>query len=462
MVFALAALMQTVISFGIPRLIPKLLSEVGLSLTHSRSRRIVVFLLVIRLGGTSALMFAAYMLGEWLDWGQPVSSNLLIVGAAFILVGLVQFDADSIIQVLGLQRVSSFCLVFEATTRLAAVSALAWHGQLHSAAAVFAVWSITSGIAAVILLAAIAHALLRPDQPVTGTAPTRREILLIGLAGYSSSLAWFASSPAVLRLVASQTLVPLLFAGYAFMQGLVLSFQRYTPGSLMLPFLEPAVMRDYARTRTHHRLEAALSLMTKVDMIFVGAAIVGTVVSGRALIDLMSDGKYGDAAYALPALMTYIVTTSIYRSFEIAAIAIGASAALLRTFAISAFWLAVAIVLAPRLGLAALLICPIADALTRLTIVYLAIRRADLNHFFDLHANALILAAAAGCAIIGGMIVAQLPATPLMAILTGTGAALAFLAATLLIQPLKESETELLLNGHGGRMLPLLQLITSH
>src|SRR4051812_35779197 len=84
LVFAIATLMQTVVSFGIPRLIPRLLADVGMGLTYSRARRLVRWLIAIRLGGTFSLMAVTLLATRLLGLADPVGPELLIGGGLFI------------------------------------------------------------------------------------------------------------------------------------------------------------------------------------------------------------------------------------------------------------------------------------------------------------------------------------------------------------------------------------------
>ncbi len=270
-------------------------------------------------------------------------------------------------------------------------------------------------------------------------------------------MAWFASSPAVIRLIASRMIDIAAFAGLSFMQTLVLSFQRYTPGMLLFPFIEPAVMRDYARTGDRSRLEAALSLITKVDLALIGTTIVGTIVAGRPLVELMTGGRYGAIAYALPWLLTYIVASSIYRAFEIVAIALGAAATLIWPLAFSLIWLAAAILLTPRFGPIVLLACPVADSLSRLAILHVALRRIGIRDVIDLRMGGAIVALVAGCGSIGAALVRQSQLGPFGIVAAGTAAALVYLAFIAAIRPLREAEANILAGTRSGSAVAMMR-----
>lgn len=456
LVFALATLMQTTISFGIPKLIPKYVSQAGIRLDGVVVRRLALMLIAVRLGATALLMAICWVVARHFGWADIGDERLAVIGALFILVGLIQIDADAMAQALSLQRLSRNVTVGEAVLRFGAVLALGMGGMIDEAAMILSVSIITATGASIALVIAVLTA-LRGHASVPDALPIDwRELRATALGGYASSMAWFASSPAVMRLIGARILSAISFAGFAFAQTLVLSFQRYTPGMLMFPFVEPTAMKHHARTGDQRRLEQTLSLVTKVDMIFVGAATIGAAVAGRALVDLATHGKYGAFAYVLPWILIYILTSSIYKSFEIVAVALNASSALVRTLALSVVWLAVALLLAPHYGLPVLLLCPIGDALSRLAIMHRALRLIDVRHIFDVRMGLIIVTLAAVC-VAGGQAVSLLLAPgPLLSIGIGTAAASLFLLLLIPLRPLRTGEGDIIRAAVPERIAPYI------
>lgn len=451
---ALATLMQTAVSFGIPRLIPKYVSQAGWALSFAVVRRLAVRIVAFRIVASAVLLLAAFLVARSIG-GFAIDAALVPVGVLFILASLVQVDADAMAQALALQRVSRACTVGEASVRLLLVGLAAAAGHGRSAAEILAISVLTSATAGTVLLWSVLRALSAPERDDAAAVPLdKREFRAIALSGYASAMAWFASSPAVVRLLASRMLPLAAFAGFSFAQTLVLSFQRYTPGMLVFPFVEPNVLQHYARTGDRSRLEAALSLVTKLDLVLIGATVVGTLVAGRAIVELMTGGRYGALAYALPWLLVYIVTSSIYRAFEIVAVALGAASALVRTLALSLVWLAAAILLTPRFGAIALLACPVGDALSRLLLMHAALRRFGVRHVIDGRAA---LGVAALVALFGGggrLLVGSIGAGGAAAIAIGAAAGMLYLAAAAAMRLLRTAEAAIILGDRpgGGRL----------
>lgn len=456
LVFAWATLMQTVISFGIPRLIPKYVGQAGTGLWPSAVRRLVISILSFRVVGSALAIMVAYWIATRFGLAETVDPQFLLAASAYILISLVQVDADAIAQSLGLQRVSRAALIGEALLRLILVAASALAGAGTSAANILAIASLTGFIASGYLIAHVLRALRQLPKGDTVQRLNRREFLATGTSGYASALAWFASSPAIVRLIAGRVLETLAFAGFSFTQTLAMSFQRYTPGMLLFPFVEPAVMRHYAKSGDQSRLEAVLSVVTKADMIAIGAAIVGTVVSGQAIIGLMTGGRYAAAATALPWLLGYLLTSSAYRAFEIVAVALNAASALFRTLTLSLVWLGAALLLAPHFGLIILLLCPVGDSLSRLWLMYTALRRRGIRKVVDLRIAATVSLLATFCAGAGVWISHQLRPTPVNIIGVGIAAGSAFLLLVFLVRPLRKHEADVIIGDRTGEFAAYL------
>ncbi|PZU15041.1 MAG: hypothetical protein DI606_00245 [Sphingobium sp.] len=461
-VFAFAVLMQTVLSFGVPRLIPKYVGQAGWTLRPATVGRLIAAILAFRLLASMLTMTAALAIGAAWGWIGPGDLGMpYVAGAmAYILVSVAQVDTDAMALALGLQQASRSALVGEALVRLALISAAAAAGWISTASTLLWIGTATALAAVCLLLLRIRGALrTMPPQPEQARPLDREEFRAIAASGYASALAWFASSPATIRLVASRTLSVAAFAGFSFIQTLAVSFQRYTPGMLVFPFVEPAVMRHFSRTGDQSRLEATLALVIKIDLIVIGAAIVGTAIAGESIVGLMTGGRYVAAAYGLPWLLAYLITTSTYRAFEIVAVALNATAVLGKTLVLSLLWIGAAILLTPRYGLIALLACPVGDSVSRLAVMHWALGRVGIRRTVDLPVTAsialLMLLLAGGGAVLIRAVGIGAPG----ALALGSAGGTVFLLLIALGRPLRMGEVAPMLPALPGFASRLLRLI---
>lgn len=442
-VFALATLMQTVVSFGIPRIISKYVTRAGWAVPNAEIRRLLLVLLTLRVTGT-ALLLALSLAGAWLAGLTPAMDRMLLIfGALYILAGVVQIDADAAAQALNLQHMSRRCMIGEAACRFLAVAVLAAMGHMRTAGDVLMVCFATALIFSAPLLGSVLRRLAARDGAQAAQALDRAEVIATGLNGYASSLAWFASSPAIIRLIAGAVLPITRFAGFAFVQGLVISFQRYTPGALLFPFVEPVVMRGYARNGDKRQLEAGLSIVSKVDAILIGAAIVGAAIAARPVVEFVTGGKYGDVAHAIPWLLLYILAMPVYRSFEIAALLLNIGAALRQTLIISIAWTAAAAIASTRFGMIALLIGPVGDAGTRLFFLNRALAAHGVRRAADSPVLLAMMLAMILLWLGGSTLCDALEAAPLTRFLIGLACSALYIAALVLLRPFRPAETAL-------------------
>ncbi len=459
-IFALATLMQTVMSFGAPRIISKYVTRAGWAIPNAQIRRLLLALLALRISGT-ALLVGLALVGAWLAGLTPaVDPMLLIFGALYIVAGVVQIDADSAAQALNLQHMSRRCMVGEAACRCLAVAALALAGHMRTAGEVLMVGFATATIFSIPLLASVLRRLAARDGAQATQRLDRAEVVSTGLNGYASTLAWFASSPAIIRLFAGAVLPVTRFAGFAFVQGLVISFQRYTPGALLFPFVEPVVMRGYARNGDKRQLEAGLSIVSKVDAMLIGAAIVGAAIAARPVVEFITGGKYGDVAYAIPWLLLYILTMPVYRSFEIAALLLDINAALRQTLIISVAWTAIAAIASTRFGMIALLVGPVGDAATRLFFLNRALAAHGVRRAADVPVLLTMMLAMILLWLGGSALCDRIDAGPLLRFLIGLGCSALYIAALIPLRPFRPAETALITGTKDGLLPALMTRIT--
>jgi O-antigen/teichoic acid export membrane protein len=191
-------------------------------------------------------------------------------------------------------------------------------------------------------------------------------------------------------------------------------------------------------------MENALSLTSKIDMIIIGAAVVGALVAARPLVELMTGGKYGAMAYAIPWLLLYVVTIPIYKSFEIVAVLVGATSTLAVTFIISLFWGILTYFLSLRFGVLALLVCPLGDALMRISYLYIMLRRRGVHNAVDAPMLTLLIVGVGVAGLVGMQVVAVFTLGVVATIAVGVLMAVLYLLALFLIRPLRLGEVALL------------------
>jgi glycosyltransferase involved in cell wall biosynthesis/O-antigen/teichoic acid export membrane protein len=440
LVVGLAGLLQTVTSLGVPRVLAKFVSGAGETIDAASARRLSLVMLSVRLGAGVLAVAVAALAAVMLPLGDDeASSAIFAAGAAYALAGALQLDADALAQALNLQIASRRAAMGEPAARLSLILALTFFG-VRDVAALLWISTATGAAAAVLLIGASFAALTARTDVATPAKLDWREVRRVAMGGYGGTLSWLALSPAIIRLIAARVLPVEAFAGFSFVQTLAVSAQRYAPSFTLFPLVEPAVMADAARTGRFERLGAALSLLVKLDALLVGAAIVAVSAAGSPILLLMTHGRYGAAAAFLPWMLAGVVANASHRSYEIAAIGVGASNALTRALALTLLWLAVAILAAPWAGVWPLLLCPLGDAMTRLWFMQRALGGRGVRSPIDPRGLFLIVGLAFATSVLSASVARRLRAGApgdLGAAILGVGLFAMLLAAFRLIGPLK-------------------------
>jgi O-antigen/teichoic acid export membrane protein len=372
LVMGLSALVQTAGSFGIARVSARYLSQVDRGVSRHAARRLTGGLLALRaVGSVVTIVLPCALMLVFSPAFRASGLPLIIAGAGYVAASAFQYDLDGMAQALMLQPASRAVAIGEPLLRLLAVLALLASPYPCQASGVLGISVLTSASACALLAYVVVRALQGEAEPGAAGSPlVWSEVGRLALGGYASTLAWFATSPAIVRVWASRILQIASFAGFSFAQSLVVSLQRYTPGFMLFPFIEPTVMRGATDGSDGDRLGAIVSLTVKIDLVVIGGAVVGCFISARQIVGLLAGGKYVDQADALPWLLMVVVANSLYRGLEIAAVKVGVGHRLVRMLPVSILWLGLMAVCGSRFGLWPLLIAPLADAGTRLFLLY--------------------------------------------------------------------------------------------
>ena len=438
---AMASLLQTLTSCGFPRVTARFLSRADGEVSHAELKRLAFGLIAVRLL-LNAIVAACCFGVIAVTWPKLEAAwPLWLAGFGYALAGALQIDADGVAQALRLQTASRRATVGEPLARLVGAAVLVLLRMLNVETLLLLSMA-TSALAGAGLLIAVGRRLsLRSDG--TGHLDWR-DVRRVAVGGYAGTLSWLVLSPAMVRLIASRVLPLEIFAGFSFVQSLVVSAQRYAPSFILFPLVEPLIMAGVARRRGAARLSAMLSLLVKIDTLAVGAAIVGVSAAGGAAVSLLAGGRYAEAGMFLPWLLAGVIANASHRSYEIGAVALGVSGALGRALILSFLWVAAAILLAPVLGVWPLLLCPLLDALSRFWLVQKAVDRAGGPRILDGSGLATIAAVVLGLSLGGVALVKVVHASGWTSVDLGVLGATILLAAILYARPFRSGEATIL------------------
>ncbi len=213
----------------------------------------------------------------------------------------------------------------------------------------------------------------------------RQETWGILSAAYLGGLAYLLSSPSTIRLIAANFLNGPQLAALSFVQILVASLQRYSPGFVIYPFIEPAVMGWQNGLDKDGAIKAsgALSCVTKIDTILITSFII--FVAPVASYALATLGGHSIDARGLILILaaSSIIGSTILRSCEIAASFTGSYKTVLLSGLFSLITLALLLMTGKYIGLLGMLLFPLVDIFFRSFIIESETKRRGLSSYID-------------------------------------------------------------------------------
>ncbi len=367
---SLASIANTLGSLGAQRFLPKYMSLArspenaatvrGMALAFISLR----FVIVLVSAGLCLLIS-----NLWLSKDITVNPSAFIPFIFLSVISSLYADAEVVSQSLNQQRISRVVAISEPLFRTTAVAVLVLFHIALSGVGVVWIMIATQGLAWVTLAANAWVTLRQKVKSVTqaGGKPPRHEIIGIVSSGYVSGLTALGASPPFIRLVAANFLSASEFAALSFVQTITLSLQRYSPGFLLFPFLEPAIMgwQTSQKEEGQAKAGAALSLIAKVDAFIITFGILALAPLATEILQLLAGDRIAPRPLILLLSMAAIIGGTVVRCSEVAASFVSAYKAIFLSSGLSFLFVSILVFGGPYLGIAAILAFPIVDSLTR-------------------------------------------------------------------------------------------------
>ncbi len=385
---ALASIANTLGSLGAQRFLPKYVS-LARQAENAAAIRIMLFkffsfrfFIVI----VSACLCIVVSL-VWLDNDIRVEASVFLPFVILSVISSIYADAEVASQSLNQQRVSRFVSISEPLVRTAIVSLFIVLKHPLTGRELIVIMTCTQGVAWLFLAANALSALRKKIRsiPQSVNSPPRHEVLGIVASGYVSGLTALGASPPFIRLVAANLLSTSEFAALSFVQTITLSLQRYSPGFLLFPFVEPAIMgwQTADKTERYVKAGAALSLIAKIDAFIITFGILALCPVGGDVLHLLAGDKVDPRALILLLSMAAIIGGTVVRSSEVAASFVAAYKSIFLSSGLSFIFVSILIFGGPYMGLAAVLAFPIVDSLSRSFIMESAAKQYGFGTVID-------------------------------------------------------------------------------
>jgi O-antigen/teichoic acid export membrane protein len=367
---ALASIANTLGSLGAQRFLPKYVSLARQAENAATIRTMLVkffsFRFFIVLVSACLCLVVSRL---WLDNDIRVEASVFLPFVILCVVSSIYADAEVASQSLNQQRVSRFVSISEPLIRTAIVCLIIGLRHPLTGSELIIIMTCTQGVAWFFLAGNALSALRRKiaSIPQSANSPSRHEVLGIVASGYVSGLTALGASPPFIRLIAANLLSASEFAALSFVQTITLSLQRYSPGFLLFPFVEPAIMgwQTADKTERYVKAGAALSLIAKIDAFIITFGILALCPIGGDVLQLLAGDKIDPRALILLLSMAAIIGGTVVRGSEVAASFVAAYKSIFLSSGLSFVFVSILIFGGPYMGLAAVLAFPIVDSLSR-------------------------------------------------------------------------------------------------
>ncbi len=256
---------------------------------------------------------------------------------------------------------------------------------------------------------------------------------------YVSACAWLASSSASTRLAAASGLSVTAIAALSFTQNLVMSAQRALPMLLLMPAVEPLIVKNNV-LGDKMRGFRLLGIVAKSETVIVLCAIVFVMPLSPVLVSILSKPEYSIYSYLIPLLLAQALASSYYRVLEVIASVALRQFVLVLVAAFSIIPLCLIFIFTGKMGISALILFPSIDLAFKLIVCWIALRRRGAIVAVDISVLAALVASTAIWVVLGHVASMALGQTVwarfVVALVTTAG----FFASLAVIRPLRSEE----------------------
>lgn len=378
---------------------------------------------------------ARFGLAQWLPW------LLLYLPVGWLrLTNMFMFRT---MESLLWQKATQFSLAGGALVRFAAVALLVWQGSLTLKAVILV--EIASESVVFISLAGNFLSRRKADPHRTAGDPDwlrqhRARMRRYATWGYLQAVANMLYGGSANRVAASAMLAPGLVGLFGFVDSLMDYGQRYLPTRMLNGMIQPLFFARYSSNGNFQEIGRLANMTFRASVVALGLPGVVLVAGGETILNWLTAGKYGQAAYLLVGLLFVLGMESLRSQLEVMVQAIERNEIFLVSNLALSGSLLVALLLLPQVGLWGFVLGAMAGNALSIAVVLIWFHRLGKGFQFDWGMTSKALAILGLAGLVGVSLTAMTSA------LWGSGlGALAYLALVLLWPPIKPEERTMLM-----------------
>jgi len=375
---AVTSTLNTLASLGSQRLIPKYLGYARSNAVAHQTLKLVLILTGCRLAAVIVLTLLTFLITSKLQistlYIATISLPLLL---ALSISSVLYMDAELSSQSLNQQKLSRAVIVFDGTFRNLAIISIYYLGLTLNPENIIYCVVIGQAIASAVLFSNVIKTLIgrAKSEKEDDQLFSRKHIIGAAASGYIGGIISIASAPSTLRLVAATFLNPVSLTIFSFLQTIFSSLQRYTPGVLIMPFVEPWLMAKQGAAQSKHRdVGTILSIIIKTDVLLLSVVCCAAIFLGRTFIKLTLGVDAPETSAIIALMIAYLALSTAFRCLEVFQGFNASYRSLYVGSIISCIFLTLLFIYREAWGVWGILLVPIADGICRII-------------YFDLHSK---------------------------------------------------------------------------
>lgn len=307
----IAGIASMLTSLGLERAVTRYVPEGKLNQSSVLLGKFVQQIVLIRLGSSvlvvSVIVAAWPLIGSLFD--SVASPHAPLPLLIFLVANILFSTLSTVLQALVQQRLLTRLTVLLWGVRLTSIVILVRVDGRFSLDAALWLMAAPELIGAVIMLMAVrgqlgpAFGAWNREKVDKESWPVYKEVLT--LAGHSYAFTVLASLPQgyFMRTLIAATCATETVAAYGFFSSLIDRLRGYLPLQLMYNLAEPVLIARYVQSGDLARLRSNVHMMYKINLLLLVAISVFLVVSGSAVVSLMTSGRFAAMSWILVILL---------------------------------------------------------------------------------------------------------------------------------------------------------------
>lgn len=393
-------------SFGVAQTIPRYVPELRASNNNKPMYRLIISGIGIRMVHFAVVLALAGMTGEW--WA-PIFSlttwfSLLLL---YLPVGWLRLSNMFIFRTmesLMWQKATQYSLAGGALVRFASVAGLVWLEKLSLHTLILA-----EVVSESIVLVALAGGFLyrwrvdplRDNGDPNWLLGNRERMQRYARWGYFQAISNMLYGGATNRIAASALFPAGLVGLFGFVDSLMDYGQRYLPTRMFHGLIQPLYFARFSSGGDFQEIGHMANATFRASVLVLGLPAVVLVAGGEGVVDWLTAGKYGRAAYLLLGVLVVLCMESLRSQLEVMVQAIERNEVFIVSNLALSCSLPVALLLLSQLGLWAFIVGGIVGNGLSMAVVLVWFRRLGLKFHFDWWMTIKALAIVTVCGLTG-------------------------------------------------------------